>query len=265
MRNLLIFITLFIVFTSCEEVIEVDINASSPRLVIEGILSDEHDSVVVKISRTTSYFSNETPPPVQGAELILLQADGQQYLLAETEAGIYRAHIAALTYNTQYTLQATIDGQKYTAASFLPAPVPIDSLYAEKSIFGPPDTVDNYLLTVFLTDPAQSKDFYRWKVYVNEVLRNDVFDLFYSNDLLFDGLESSVLLRTGALANDTVVIEQIACDEAYYDFLYTLNNTLTSSTSFTVPDNPISNWSDNKVLGYFTAYSVVRDTVILEP
>ena len=86
MRNsinkILFIVSGIILFSSCEQVIELDLRDSDARIVVEGTITDEPGSCRVKISRVVNYDAANTPNPVSGANVTLID-NGTSYILEE--------------------------------------------------------------------------------------------------------------------------------------------------------------------------------------
>ncbi|MDG1766705.1 MAG: DUF4249 family protein, partial [Flavobacteriales bacterium] len=79
-----------ILLSSCQEVIELDLNeGDAQRLVVNGWMTDQPGRQRVDLSLTTSYFLNEAPPRVSDA--IVSVTDGTAtWVFTEEEPGTYR-------------------------------------------------------------------------------------------------------------------------------------------------------------------------------
>ena len=67
---------LVLALTSCEKVINIDLNTASPNIVIEGIIDNGPGPYRVKLSKTGSYFNQPVLPPVSGAQVIISDNTG---------------------------------------------------------------------------------------------------------------------------------------------------------------------------------------------
>ena len=65
-RYLITAITIFLILSSCEEIIEVDLSSANPALVVEAVIYKDSVSQV-RLSRTTSYFSLEESELIEDA------------------------------------------------------------------------------------------------------------------------------------------------------------------------------------------------------
>lgn len=64
MNNYKIIILASLLFASCEKEIDLDLNSSSPQIVIEGNISDAPGPYIVKLSKTVNYSELNNYLPV---------------------------------------------------------------------------------------------------------------------------------------------------------------------------------------------------------
>ena len=64
MKLLVISLSIIILLTSCESVIEIDLDYMKPKLVIEGVINDYDNQCIIKLSKTTEYFNRKINPTV---------------------------------------------------------------------------------------------------------------------------------------------------------------------------------------------------------
>ncbi|MDA3881713.1 MAG: DUF4249 family protein [Bacteroidales bacterium] len=256
----IIIITLLpFLLSNCEEVMEdFSVQKSDPQMVIEGICSSKNDSVYVYISKTADYLHPIEYSQVSGAEVVLEFGD-TSITVPEIQAGVY-AETYDFPEETLYTLTVTYDNISYTAESFMPKPVAIDSI--SSSVF--PYSVYMatypgelfYEVTFYFKDPFETQNFYRIKTYKNDTLFNGSSDIVVMKDKMFNGKAYQLLMRGYTFeVSDTVMIELISIDEANYTYYLTLEEAMTSTGNFSVPDNPITNFTP-RILGHFNAFSV---------
>ena len=78
------------VVSSCTERIDVELDDTYVRLVVDGqITSDATSQHKVILSKSTSYFYNQPPPPVVNADVQIIDEGGNAVLLSEEEPGVY--------------------------------------------------------------------------------------------------------------------------------------------------------------------------------
>ena len=79
---------------------------------------------------------------------------------------------------------------------------------------------------------------------------------YFGNDDLINGQHYSVPFPGGlARSGDSVKVALVACDEAYYSYLYSFSNQDNSSPFTAAPSNPVSNIVGENAIGYFAAFT----------
>ena len=121
MKKLQLFFVILsaIIVTSCEKVIDVDLNTMAPKLVIDasikwqkGTLGNEQ---TVKLSTTTSYYSTQIPT-VSGATIFITDAANNVFNFVETAGtGSYNCTDFTPVLNGNYELTVLLNGETYTA------------------------------------------------------------------------------------------------------------------------------------------------------
>ncbi|HEU4717829.1 MAG TPA: DUF4249 domain-containing protein [Bacteroidia bacterium] len=255
-----IFFPLFAVFvllaSSCQKVIDVDLNSKDPQIVIEGNITDQPGPYTVSITQTVNFSESNTFPPVTGATVNIADNVGNSETLTENSPGVYQTNSFQGVPGRTYTLTVITNGKTYTAQSTMPSAIPLDSLLLEpnQSIGSP------YYIIPLFQDPAGKGNYYRCVETINHVRNNGIF-LF--DDQFSDGLINGepILDFTTELAhNDSVDVELQCLDKATYTYFFSLEQTLTGQT--TAPANPVSNIS-NHALGYFSAHTVSRKSTVI--
>ena len=138
MKPLLTFLSLIILSSSCESVIEIDLDYMKPNLVIEGVINDIDNQCIIKLSKTTDYFNQKANPAVTGAVILLTDNSGSVVKFTETDPGIYLGESIQAKSYMNYTLSILTEGDEYVANATIPQRVNIDSLtcsYNPVSIF----------------------------------------------------------------------------------------------------------------------------------
>jgi hypothetical protein len=249
--------------TSCEKVIDIKTNNSTPQLVVEGNISNTQGPYTIKLSTSVNYDQTNTFPPVQNAVVKISDDKGNSETLKETTAGIYQTATLNGTVGTTYSLYIkTTDNKEYTASSTMPAVVPLDDVKIQKSTFKSSDE-DTLEAVVYFTDPKGLGNNYRFMQYINGVPSKAIN---LTNDKYFDGNPTNFSLfrkdKEYIKKGDAVLVEMRCIDKANYDYFNTLENIIDRPDN-PAPANPISNVSNN-ALGYFCAYSVTQKTVVVQ-
>ncbi|HXA01743.1 MAG TPA: DUF4249 family protein, partial [Cytophagaceae bacterium] len=175
MKKLKILFSIFstaLFLSSCEKVLNVDLNASNPNVVIEGLITDKPGPYIVKVTMTADYYQNQPPPAVSNALVIISDNIGNIDTLIQTSPGVYKTKtITGVKFRT-YTLTVNINGKIYSAISTLPDLYPVDSLgytyYAKRDILHH----KGYYPLAYSVVPQNVENYYLWKFFRNDTLLN---------------------------------------------------------------------------------------------
>lgn len=280
MKKLIIltgFITL--IFSSCTERIDIDLDESYTRLVVYGAITTDTTAHYITLSQTTSYYYNELPPPVSGAELTISDDLGNEITLEETDPGKYGtsplfAAVAGRTYTLNIKLREEINGHlTYTATSVVNPINPIDSI----GLIFQPDWGEKgfYEVTCYYQEPP-TKDFYMFNILINGklvtdtisdrlVISDDFFNGSYTNGIGVGYLDQS---KTDEALNpgDIVTFQGCNIQEEYYTFVTTLQaETGFQTPLFSGPPANIKSNINNGAVGFFTAFSVAYSSKVFQP
>jgi hypothetical protein len=250
--SMLTFLTLF---SSCEKVIDLDLNTSSSQIVIQGNVYDQAGPYTVKLSKSVNFDESSSYPAVTGATVTISDDAGNAEILSGDSSGIYSTSQLQGVPGRTYTLEVETGGQTYTASSKMPPAVEIDTLYEEQS-----DYSGYRQLSFQYKDPADIKNYYRILDFVNDTIQNYFIT---ENDLISEGkLISGTLLYDSEdlKSGDSYTLWLECIDEGVYDYFYTAS--LNGGDSTTSPANPTSNIS-NGALGYFNACAVRKKSFIV--
>lgn len=255
-----LFVAALAFFSSCEKVINIDLKNSNPKLVVEGIITDESGllSHRILLSKSQSFSSDGRNNPVVGATVIVEDITGNIIdTLLETKPGEYLTQKILGIEGHTYNLRAIVDGVAYTSTSTMPVAVNLDSTYIQElPIFG-----QNFKQVIpYFKDPAGNENYYRFSIQVNDSLQNR-FEAW--DDLLSDGKFNSRPLNIDNQdlleKDDTVIVIMNTTEKPMYDFFYTLDN---ASGNGQTPGNPTSNISGDAI-GYFGAITVRKRSLII--
>ncbi len=258
-------ISLVLFLFACETVIEVDLNEAEPKIAIEAILIEGPQTFQVKVTETTSYFSNSAPKTLDGAQVQLTQVGAATMEIPQTGPGLYALELTAIAENT-YQLEVTIDERQYVAQSYLNPAIQLDSISYEFQE-ATPFFDEGYLVFSEFTDPEGIENYYRVLYDLNGEPQREADDFQVVDDRVTDGndLELPLFGKT-FLPGDHLLMELRSLDEAGYDYYTSLANIIGANSGprggSAAPGNPVSNWSGD-VLGYFIAYSSDTLSVVI--
>ena len=259
---------LLITFASCSEKIDLELNDTYPRLVVEGLLTDQPGAHYVRLKYSTSYFHSEVPPAVTDATVVL--SDGQTtWQLEQTEPGLYAtSDDFAGVRGATYKLQIQIGEDEYEAISTLRPIATLDSISVK-----PHDWIPNHQqVVVHFQDPPGSADFYLWKVFLNTTdLTNIPNKTPFSDDQGVDGVYISapaLMIQPQEYTlnqGDTIRVEMYSIDYDYMMFMIAMRrNTGSTGGPFAGPPANIKGNVSNGALGFFLTSAVSSSEMVYE-
>jgi hypothetical protein len=262
-RNISLGIVLFFVAVSCTERFDIILDDSFTRLVVDGFITTDSTTHSVRLTTTSSYFSNQEPHAVSEAIVYLHDESGSIQLIENSfGSGIYNTPDnfygkPGSTYTLEINLKEAIgDSDYYTAQAYMPTTdfrlTGIELDLNER--FG------RWVVKLYAYDPP-SLDFYKFDIIRNGVLLTDTaYRATMIDDRLFNGNETNgmgvlLLYKDEVLPGDTLTFIMSAIAEDYFNFLSELRN---ESGEFSNPlfSGPPANIRSNVHeggLGYFAA------------
>ena len=267
---------LSLLIISCVERIDIKLDDSYTRLVVDGSITTDTMAHTVILTKTTSYYYDQPAPPVTGAFLEI--SDGTVvYPLSEDTPGIYRTDssvfgVPGRTYTLSIRLAAQIGGYTdYSATSEL---FPVSHLDSVSLAFHSDWSDDGiWEVKVFVQDPP-TEDFYRFLISKNrEMLTDTLNEWFVTDDRFFNGnyvydapvaylqqhLEDEFLIK-----GDTVNVEMNSIGSDYANFIWEAQAEVEGSNPlFSGPPANVKGNIDNGATGFFAAYSISRSYTIV--
>jgi hypothetical protein len=268
-------LTLFVltIASSCTEIIELELDSSDIRLVVDGVITTDTTSHIVKITTSSNYFLNEAPPAVSGA-LVQIHSDDQSITLTESypESGIYFTPPEFYgTKGKDYTLSINLekpvgDKTNYEAVTSMPLTIfSIDSIVLEYQ-----EVWDFYLINLYAKDPPTT-DFYKidalrnGEIITDTAYRSSVTDDRFFNGNNTNGLSVMFLRADEVMPGDTITLVLSSISKEYYEFFLELQSESGSSNPlFSGPPANISSNIREGGLGFFSAQSCVRESLVVK-
>lgn len=237
MKRFILIILGFILFISCEDVIEVELPENDTRLVVNGVIRvDENQEflpIEIAVSESSSFFDENTVASLKSAIVYYgtPNADAPEILegggisnLAEVEpgSGIWvpdpsfdsdqRIRVSSIEEGDVFQLILETENEQFFATTTYVKSVPIDSLeQGDETLFSGDETE----VIVTFTDPGESNDFYLLDLDFGEFLVTEdefyqgqtfVFSYFYDNELA---------INTSSVVN----ISLLGVDEQFYNYM----------------------------------------------
>jgi hypothetical protein len=264
LMNIIFILLLLITGISCEKVVNINLNKSAPRIIIEGSISDQPSSCRVKLSMTVNYDETNVFPPVTGSTVTISDDSGNKATLNETSSGNYTAPSFKGVPGTTYTLTVTAGGKTYSAISKMPYPVGIDTIYQEKLFRG------NYggggiikFVVIQYRDQRGIENYYRL---VEKINKRESGSIYLDNDLLRDGnliTQNIIHMDPDLSTGDSVIIFLQSIDKNVFNYFAQLDQITSGYGQTATPANPISNFTSG-ALGYFSAFSVRSRSIVIK-
>ncbi|VXB71053.1 conserved hypothetical protein [Flavobacterium sp. 9AF] len=159
--KLSIAIIAFITFLSCEDVVNIDLDTASPRLVIDAAIKWEKGSVgnnqIIRLTKTGGYYDSQTP--IASGATVFITHNGNTYNFIENPGtSEYICTNFNPVINDTYTLTVVYEGQTYIATDQLYATPDITSI--EQTVISGFGGEDNIEIKFFYQDNGAEDNFY---------------------------------------------------------------------------------------------------------
>ncbi len=160
----------FIIFSSCDEIIDPVLEEASPVLVIDAWLNNAPGSQKIFLSRSQPYFENALPPGVSGATVMVTDENGKVYSFAELKPGEYvwmpSGSEVFGTIGLKYDLSVVVGMDTFIAEARMGRAPAIDSItfFLQE---GGQFLDDWYQAEFWATDPLEPNDTYWIKTFKN--------------------------------------------------------------------------------------------------
>ncbi|MFN5325794.1 MAG: DUF4249 domain-containing protein [Bacteroidota bacterium] len=283
-----VLILLCICFVACEKDIELKLDPSENRLVVDASIENDRPPIVF-LSKSIDYFS-KIKPDILSASFVtnasVTISDGKQEVklveetITDTSGNriIYyttpRGSLFVGKLKTSYNLKIQVASNVYTATTTIPEITRrLDSMWWEKLPFSEDPKASRVMLTA--TDKSGLGDYIRYFTKVNAGPFLPGFTSVFDDDII-DGKTYTIPLDKGFDKNaqfvdslayykrgDTVTLKLCQIDKNTYEFWRTYEFSFQSvGNPFSSPIVIKSNISNNG-LGYFGGYAAQYRTLII--
>ncbi len=266
-----------LIFSSCEKVIQLDLNKENPQLVIEAIINIDSTNQYVYLNRTVNFDNEGKGVPFSNASVQLLDGESIVTKFESLGNGTFKATLekGLLKVGKQYTLQVVDNEKKVThvATSSCPVNVKLDAIEVFKNppVFGR----YNYAIVPVRNEPI-GKNWYQFRLKKNnekihKILVDDdsnldgvprtskpIFNVReFSPDTTVNSVPKWIIKKAGATElKDSVEAELTLVNIEYKVFRYLYNLALNQGggNQSATPTNPDPIFT-NGALGYFSIQS----------
>lgn len=274
--SILISILPLLVIFSCTERIDISLDDSGVRLVVDGAITIETKVHSITLAKTTGYFYSEKPPYVTGASVSVTYGTRTVQLI-EATPGIYQTDATfAGRSGRSYTLNIKLDDQiggytDYTATSSIPETVKLDSI---ELVFHPDWSEEGFWEVRSFFQDLPTADYYRFMVYKNGMMLSDTLDeWFITDDRFFNGGylngASVAFFDQGdenekLVSGDEITVELNIITKEYAGFIWDAQSELWGSNPlFSGPPANVKGNLNNGAIGFFATYSLSRASAIV--
>lgn len=265
-----------LVILSCTERIDIRLDESNVRLVVDGAITTETKVHSITLSKTTSYFYSEKPPYVTGAS-VTVTSGTRTSNLTEAAPGVYQtdatfAGRSGRSYILNIKLADPIGGYTdYSATSSIPESVKLDSI---ELVFHPDWSEEGFWEVRSFFQDLPTSDYYRILIYKNGMIFSDTLDEWFVTDdrffnggylqgasvAFFDQGEENERLGSG----DEITVELNVITKEYAGFIWDAQSELWGSNPlFSGPPANVRGNLNNGAIGFFATYALSRASAIV--
>ncbi|MGM0934738.1 MAG: DUF4249 domain-containing protein [Bacteroidota bacterium] len=260
---------LFLIFTitSCEDVVDIPLEESEPRLVVEASILSYKDSESniqqIRLTETAPFYDEEIPT-VENASVKIISEAGLEYDFIHTSEGYYINENLNPILGETYELEIIYNDVVYTATETMMGVTDID--FIEQTATGG-FAGDEIEVKVFYTDPVNEPNYYLF-IFRNKKISLEIYeDKFTDGNQIF-GYYSNEDIKPG----DTIDIEMYGISKSYYEYLFILRAQIGENSGgpfetqpATVKGNVINRSNkENYPFGYFHLSEVDTSTYIVK-
>ncbi len=259
------------ILVSCTEPIDLDLNTGENiRLVVDAEIDNLEAADTIYLTYTTNFFEEGGPLPATGGAVTVARGDST---FTFTELGASGKYYSPEGFvgreNFEHRLAIAIDGATYTATSFMKPQITIDTLTSVFVEGEGPFSDEGYRIGISFQDPPGQRDYYWFIDYVNGF--NEYTNVFEYGALFNDEIVNGRYLNNIEYGtfdlepNDTLTVDLRVIDKQVETIVSAIGFESFDSGLFDgTPSNVPTNISGN-ALGLFTAYSVSRRSVVIQP
>jgi hypothetical protein len=251
-----------IAVTSCQKSIDIDLNEADPVVVIEANYTAEDSTVRVIITETSNFFSGDEEPTIDNAVVTITNQAGVSEQVPFIADGQYTLENYIPEFGTTYTMTVLANGVTYTATCDMLTAIDQQPIIYDSIPPGPFSGDGGYVVALTYQDPPAQGDYSSAHITRNGKRLKKLNDIVLNDDQLTNG---NLVIRPLFVklfdSGDTVEIELRTINEKVHDYYQELIS-LTDPNS-AAPANPNYQW-ENRALGFFSAHSSSRQSVIIQ-
>ncbi len=274
--NIFFFAAVLMLHSSCEKTVDLDISQTPQKVVVEGLVTDLASHNFVKVSRTTNFYSTGKTPRVTDATVMVEDSEGNIFNFVHYDGdnadslGFYLPEVPfAGVAGVTYSLSVTVDGNTFTAEDKLRGIVQMDKLEYRinpDEQRDPEDPGRFYEILLFVKEPQETRDYYLFKCYRNDVLEYaNENDIYFSDDELIGENIDGISLPLFYAKDDLAKVEVYSLTRDAFVYYRDLQKLLSNDGGLfgTPPANPRTNISGG-ALGFFQVSAIESGEINIE-
>lgn len=240
--------------SSCEEVVDINLQESESRLVVEASIiwnkESNGNTQIINLTTTTPFFDSDISP-AENATIEIRAESGEIYKFNEVNPGIYLTSDFLPELNKEYQLNIQYNNEFYTATERMIAVVDIEEIEQTNNGGFSGNDIE---LKAYYNDPPEINNFYKFNFFFEGVTIQIYEDEFTDGNRTF-AYFSNEDLKMG----DQVIFEIQGISERFYEYLFILRSQAGQNNGgpfqtqpTTVRGNIINETNpDNFAFGYF--------------
>lgn len=282
MRHFKIVILLLSVLCACTEDIDLNLDSTYPRIIVDASLSTDYKIQYIVLTKSADYFSDDEPMPINNATVAVTTSTDTFYFFETiTHKGIYASNDKIkVRIGMDYKLAISnvdIDNdgitETFSASSHVYPPFHPDSIQIVPEVRKTfRDSVKIWRIKLFGYEPKSEGQAFMFNVYKNHIPLTDTFTNKYVTNYFLNNTGgylngtnvASLVSRNKnevVNTNDTITLEVLGIPEQYRTFFYEAR--IQEGGAFPVFSGPPANVITNiepkeKAVGFFVTYSTTR-------
>lgn len=257
-KKIFLFISVLLIFYSCEEEVVLDLDEAERQLVVEAILSNEHHALKVSLSYSQGFYKTPEYSRTDDASVTISDTRGNTEQLWINENGVFVTDSWGIASGERYRLNIDMDDNEISVETISPRDVGIKNVVFVPSPFFGADSLNAF---VEVEDPVNEDNYFR--LFVRELGTPKMVEYYLVDDSFGknDVISMPVYYRNFAVG-DTVLVELRHLTKDTYEFYSTLSENINGSFNSIAPGNPVSNMPPG-IMGHFVSYYADIDTIIV--
>ncbi|WP_411031708.1 hypothetical protein [Spongiimicrobium sp. 3-5] len=285
MKKILFLVFIILIFTRCEDVVEIDVPEEEPRLIVDALIRVDESlpivNAVIKVSLTSPFFGTIPPANLRQisiTNLALPTTPNPNFIILEENepgTGIYEV-LTTIDFfqDGELLLQIDYEDQIFLASTRYVKTVPIDNLEQGNGTLFEDDETE---IIITYTDDGSREDFY--------IFDFDFDEFLVTEDTFFQGqqFQFSYFYDQDLQPGQEVEISILGADLSFYNYMNQLieqsgDDFNPFATPVATVRGNISNFTDldnieffdnvdlpnNFALGYFAVVQEFKQTITIE-